>query len=42
MVLAVLIAAELIIIPIMIKLFPKFTAQDELIKPFGKSKAAAQ
>ena len=41
-VLAVLIAAELIIIPVMIKLFPKFTAQDELIKPFGKSKAAAQ
>lgn len=31
-VLAVLIAAELIIIPIMIKFFPKFTAQEELIK----------
>ena len=41
-VLAVLIAAELIIIPVMIKLFPKFTAQDELIKPFGKNKDAAQ
>ena len=31
-VLAVVIVAELIIIPIMIKLFPKFTAQKELIK----------
>lgn len=31
-VLAVVIVAELIIIPIMIKLFPKFTAQEELIK----------
>lgn len=31
-VLGVVIAAELIIIPIMIKLFPKFTAQEELIK----------
>ena len=36
-VLAVVIAAELIIIPIMITLFPKFTAQKELIKPFGKT-----
>ena len=31
-VLGVVIAAELIIIPVMIKLFPKFTAQEELIK----------
>ncbi|MGN0230073.1 MAG: acyltransferase family protein [Muribaculaceae bacterium] len=31
-VLGVVIVAELIIIPIMIKLFPKFTAQEELIK----------
>ncbi|MGN0213741.1 MAG: acyltransferase family protein [Muribaculaceae bacterium] len=37
-VLAVLIAAELIIIPIMIKFFPKFTAQEELIKPCNKSR----
>ena len=36
-VLTVVIAAELIIIPIMITLFPKFTAQEELIKPFGKT-----
>ena len=31
-VLGVVIVAELIIIPVMIKLFPKFTAQEELIK----------
>ena len=37
-VLAVLIAAELIIIPIMIKLFPKFTAQTNLSSHSAKAK----
>lgn len=33
---ACVVAAEMVVIPVMIRLFPKFTAQSELIKPIAK------
>ncbi|MGN1265199.1 MAG: acyltransferase family protein [Muribaculaceae bacterium] len=35
---ACVVAAEMVVIPVMIRLFPRFTAQKELIKPLGKGK----
>ena len=32
---ACVVAAELVVIPVMIRLFPKYTAQSELIKPIA-------
>ena len=32
---AMVVGSEMVLIPIMIRLFPKFTAQEELIKPFA-------
>ena len=33
---ACVVAAEMVVIPVMIRIFPKFTAQSELIKPLAK------